>query len=130
MEIERKKQWKIKWVSQASQSDNLPFEPQENDPNAVKLVIKLPDGNRLNRRFFRTDTINTVKQFVDYEVSSALKATTLPSPLEAFIPDSPQDITYDLATDFPNKLFEDSWLTLEQAQLAPRAMISARLRSK
>eukprot|EP01102_Stenamoeba_stenopodia_P012479 TRINITY_DN3955_c0_g1_i2.p1 TRINITY_DN3955_c0_g1~~TRINITY_DN3955_c0_g1_i2.p1 ORF type:complete len:373 (-),score=83.08 TRINITY_DN3955_c0_g1_i2:948-2066(-) len=131
LEIERKNQWRNGWIARAARKENLPFEPVETSPDAVKLMIRLPNGSRLNRRFSRTDTIATVKRFIDYEIANTLLSQSTPKSgdqLEGFVPSSPIEVTYDLATDYPNQLFENTSISLEQAQLVPRAVISARLR--
>ena len=44
--------------------DNLPPEPSPEETDVVRILIKLPDGSRLERRFKRTDSIRTLYQFV------------------------------------------------------------------
>lgn len=36
----------------------VPSEPAENDPSAISIVFKLPNGMRITRRFLRTDSLN------------------------------------------------------------------------
>jgi FAS-associated factor 2 len=44
--------------------DKIPLEPDIGDPNATKLVIKLPNGTRLERRFLKTQSIKYLYYFV------------------------------------------------------------------
>lgn len=108
---------------------NITAEPLESDPNATRLVIKLPTGERLNRRFPKTLPLSAVKLFVDDEIAKRVLSSS-EHPLVDFIPSSPlsNDQTYDLATDFPNVVFEDDGKTLEALGLHPRALISVRSR--
>ena len=38
----------------------LQQEPSEDDPNATLIVFRLPDGNRISRRFLRDDKISVI----------------------------------------------------------------------
>ena len=45
----------------------LPQEPDADHPDAVKILLKLPNGIRLERRFFKNDSLqvtHSVLQFV------------------------------------------------------------------
>ena len=42
----------------------IPGEPEPNDPNSCKLVIKLPNGTRLERRFLKNQSIRFLYYFV------------------------------------------------------------------
>lgn len=43
----------------------LPVEPESDHPDAVKILLKLPNGIRLERRFYRTDSLQVrVLRFV------------------------------------------------------------------
>lgn len=42
---------KIEWASR------IPPEPETTDPNSVQVVIKLPNGTRLERRFLNSHTL-------------------------------------------------------------------------
>ena len=37
--------------------EQLASEPDIDDPDAIKIMLKLPNGMRLDRRFRRTDSI-------------------------------------------------------------------------
>ena len=43
----------------------LPDEPEEGDQDAVKLVMRMPSGERVERRFLKSDPIKTLYDFVD-----------------------------------------------------------------
>ena len=45
----------------------LPVEPAADDADALALVIRLPSGTRLKRRFSRADAMGSVFDFVDVE---------------------------------------------------------------
>ena len=46
--------------------ERLPQEPDEKDPNAAHIVLRLPgSGERVNRRFLKTDTVQMIYDFVD-----------------------------------------------------------------
>jgi hypothetical protein len=134
-EKQTKEKFKRNWLLLAR---NLPSEPLESDSNSTRLVIRLPTGQRVNRRFLKDDTLSIVRTFVDNELA---KAITSPSssassedfssnPLFAYVPESSrvQDQTYGLATDFPNVVFKEDNKTLEEMGLHPRALISVRSR--
>eukprot|EP00124_Ichthyophonus_hoferi_P002844 Ihof_evm5s214 gene=Ihof_evmTU5s214 len=44
-------------ANKQAEFDSLPCEPSEKDQNVVRIVIKLPDGTRLGRRFNESDTV-------------------------------------------------------------------------
>ena len=37
--------------------DALPEEPMADDPDAVRVLLKLPNGTRLERRFLKTHSL-------------------------------------------------------------------------
>jgi hypothetical protein len=46
--------------------ERLPEEPAEKDPLACHIVLRLPgSGERVNRRFLKTDTVQIIYDFVD-----------------------------------------------------------------
>lgn len=45
-------------------ADQIPSEPDASDPNVIRVLIKLPDGTRLERRFARTMSIKYLIYFV------------------------------------------------------------------
>ena len=38
-------------------ASSLPAEPQSNDPQAVRIVVRLPHGERMDRLFLKTDRL-------------------------------------------------------------------------
>lgn len=41
----------------AAKQTSLPQEPSSDDDNAVTLLIRMPDGSRCGRRFFKSDKL-------------------------------------------------------------------------
>ncbi len=79
----------------------IPEEPEEKHPEAVKLLIKLPGGQRLERRFIKSQSLKCLYYFVFCH------------------PDSPDE--FDITTNFPRKVLqcrpEDHPPTFEEAGL-------------
>ncbi|KAI4456063.1 fas-associated protein [Holotrichia oblita] len=85
----------------------VPIEPEESHPDAIHLVIKLPCGVRINRRFLKTHSMEAIFYFVYCH------------------PDGPDN--FEITTNFPKRvLFSRSnyeynnTLTIEQAGLKNR----------
>ncbi|XP_046860093.1 FAS-associated factor 2-like [Xenia sp. Carnegie-2017] len=55
MEITRKR---------AELSSSLPPEPDSNDSNAICIVVRLPNGERMDRRFLKMDRLQTLYHYV------------------------------------------------------------------
>jgi len=55
---------------------SLPPEPSPTDPNAIQITFHLPTGERVTRIFLKSDTIKTLKDFID---TRALHGKTIPS---------------------------------------------------
>lgn len=62
----------------------IPSEPEKTDPNVVRILIKLPEGQRLERRFLKTHSLKYLYYYVFCH------------------PDSPDD--FDITTNFPRKV--------------------------
>jgi FAS-associated factor 2 len=45
-------------------ADKIPKEPEPNEPDSIRILIKLPNGTRLERRFLKTDSIKYLYYFV------------------------------------------------------------------
>lgn len=46
---------------------NLPPEPTKEDADSLELIFRLPDsGERVSRRFLKSDTVQLVYDFIDY----------------------------------------------------------------
>lgn len=48
--------------------DELPQEPLADDPDAVRVLLKLPNGTRLERRFLKSHSL-TVTSIVKYIIN-------------------------------------------------------------
>lgn len=44
--------------------EELAPEPDSEDSNAIKILLKLPDGSRLTRRFFTTQPVKVFIPFI------------------------------------------------------------------
>lgn len=85
-EQEAKKLRQLDWCRYARRS-LLPTEPAPSQ-NAIRVGIRLPDGNRLVRRFAPTDTLTTLYTFVAIQaIPSELTPSGDPStPPEGYLP--------------------------------------------
>lgn len=77
---ERIRQMKIDLVTE------IPEEPEVDHPEVVKMLIKLPGGQRLERRFLKSQSLKYLYLFVFCH------------------PDSPDE--FDITTNFPKKVLE------------------------
>merc|ERR1711953_1420338 len=91
-------------------ASEVPEEPSVEVPEAVRIVIKLPEGQRLERRFLRSQSL----KYLYYYVFSH--------------PDSPDE--FDITTNFPRKVLEckpmadgTDPLTFEEAGLGKSTML-------
>ncbi len=85
----------------------IDIQEPEPAPNVTHIVVRTPDGSRLERRFFITDPLQHLKNFIDS------KAT------ELHIPDN-----YELVVSFPTRIFKDFSQTFQQAGLTGRALLN------
>lgn len=80
--------------------ENVPVEPKEDDPEATSLQFRLPNGERITRRFLKTDLVLSLYDFV--------KATRSETTKRAF----------DLRLSFPPKSLQRiTDMTLSDASL-------------
>lgn len=77
---ERIQRMKIELVSE------IPDEPAKDDAEAVRVLIKLPGGQRLERRFLKSDSLKCLYYYVFCH------------------PDSPDE--FDITTNFPKKVLK------------------------
>jgi len=91
----------------------LPQQPSADDKNVSQLVIRLPDGSRLTRRF---STHNNLQNVVDFVNSDARVPWVEPG-------------SFDLVTHFPRRVFSDPQITLAEAGLFPHASLFVEERS-
>lgn len=82
-------------------------EPDASDLDSTQIVIRLPNGTRLDRRFCIHDNIEQLRAFVD---SKLMELECIP-------------LEYDLVSDFPKKVYNNKQ-TFLQAGLTPRALVS------
>lgn len=105
----------------------LPAEPDEKltDPQLLtQLVLRLPTGERVQRNFLRTDTLQVVRDFVDVKrLEWQIKREENKENADSLKwPEKDQ-----LITDFPRTRLDTSeklGMTLEELKLFPRAMVS------
>ena len=113
---ERENQLKIeKYEKEALlNKQNLPNEPDENHPDACKIMFRYPNGEKnVERRFLKTDKISILYVYI-----KSLGR-------EIFMESSSND--FDLFSLFPTKNLENSKnSTLEQEGLFPSSMIQIR----
>jgi len=94
-------------------------EPPIGTFNVVNLVIRLPSGNRVQRRFHKDDKIQDLRDFVEYSRIDF----THPTPAELF----PSKFTM-IVLGAPPQPLTDASLTLEEARLYPcSALISIKV---
>jgi len=94
---------KRKQVELEAKRKQLSTEPTESN-GSTAIVIRLPDGVRLSRRFYRTDHLQAVYDFVDVQTNMLL-------------PD------YHLVSSYPRQVFSNHAVTLEEAKLFPQAVL-------
>jgi hypothetical protein len=60
--IERLKQAEIE---KEFKRNNIPAEPAENEPNVILLIFRVPDGSRIQRRFYNNTKVQLLYDFID-----------------------------------------------------------------
>ena len=90
----------------------IPDEPEQGDPSAVKLVMRMPSGERVERRFTKEDTVKVLYDFVD-----SLQLSGKCSFESGFTQE------YKLICVRPRAEYEDKEKTLEESGLYPRGAI-------
>ncbi|XP_048332721.1 plant UBX domain-containing protein 8 isoform X2 [Ziziphus jujuba] len=58
----------------AAKKASLPCEPASDDENAVNILVRMPNGSRIGRRFLKSDKLQLVFDFID--VGSSVKTGT------------------------------------------------------
>ncbi|KAL1123568.1 hypothetical protein AAG570_002644 [Ranatra chinensis] len=69
-------------------ASDIPVEPEQTDPEALRIVFKMPSGERIERRFLKSNTLKDVFNFVFCHPSS---------------PDS-----FEIVTNFPKRVLQCS----------------------
>ena len=87
--------------------ENTLSEEPKGDEETVLLAVKLPDGQRVSRRFRQDETMGMVMHFA--EVSSQLDLSG-----------------YDLVCDAPRKVYKDLNITVGESGLATRTVLHIR----
>lgn len=95
---------KVEWV------DRVPKEPEEGTEGVVHIVVKLPQGTRLERRFLKTDSLSSLYYYIFCH------------------PDSPD--RFQVTTNFPRQVVPCEPTsttpvppTFDQFHLPPRSML-------
>jgi FAS-associated factor 2 len=105
---EQLKQSKLLEAQRKKQS--LPSEPAQGDPNACDIVIRLPvTGNRISRRFLKSDKIQTLYHYIDS--------------LGDEVQFENHTGEYVIMQSIPRKVFADREKSLQEEGLFPRAML-------
>jgi len=63
-EEERAKQ-EAREFKKKNKLSSLPAEPEESDPSAILIIFRLPDGNRIERRFKNSDKAQVLYDYID-----------------------------------------------------------------
>ena len=98
---ERIQRMKVELVSK------IPDEPECGHPDAVRVLVKLPGGQRLERRFLKSNSLSSLYYYVFCH------------------PESPDD--FEITTNFPKKVIqckpEDDPVSFEEAGLGVSTML-------
>eukprot|EP01104_Vermistella_antarctica_P012072 TRINITY_DN3433_c5_g1_i1.p2 TRINITY_DN3433_c5_g1~~TRINITY_DN3433_c5_g1_i1.p2 ORF type:complete len:518 (-),score=137.52 TRINITY_DN3433_c5_g1_i1:165-1718(-) len=89
-------------------ASTLPPEPAKGDKDTCHLVLRTSNGQRIERRFLKDDTVQLVFDFIDSKVDD----TGLIDPG-----------TYALVTSFPRQRITDGDKTLIELGLCPKALV-------
>jgi len=91
-----------------SKESSLPKEPPLEDADAVQIVVRMPGGGRLQRRFRSGDLLSAVFDFVDITASKEESGAS-----------EVQPGSYNLVSQFPRRVFQDGGVdTLAEVDLA------------
>jgi len=86
--------------------ESLPAEPDIEDPNAYELAFRLPSGKRISRRFLKTNTIQTLYNYISVLNEKDLK-----------------DGAYEISQAIPKKSYINIRATLEEEGLTSKAAL-------
>jgi len=134
-EKEKKQKLQELLLQMKDKSLTLPPEPAKGLSDTAELVVRLPDGKRATRRFYKGNLIRHVKDWVDSELGKKDEEERRES--EQQPEGERKELTtaasflvqgYDLVTDFPRVVFADLNQSLEEAKLHPRALLNISLR--
>ncbi|KAI9199354.1 thioredoxin-like protein [Polychytrium aggregatum] len=88
--------------------ENFPSEPEGSGRDVAKISMRLPNGERLIRRFLPTDKVQLLYDFVSIQNLEPI----------------PEDSTFIIASTFPRRVLEDMDMTLAEAQLTPNGSVA------
>jgi len=91
----------------------LPLEPMQEDP-VLHFLVFLPNGNKLKRNFRPSETLQTIKDFIDVQALEENGSQQIPT-------------NYIILTDFPRKVWYDMSGKLED--LGIKGNVSLRIES-
>ncbi|TPX46924.1 hypothetical protein SeLEV6574_g02948 [Synchytrium endobioticum] len=111
-EIERAEQDRLDRIQEkkrrrAMLAEKLPPEPPLSEPGQAKINVRLPNGERMIRRFRGTDKIEALFAFIGSKDLSPLS----------------EEADFILASTFPRKLYADGSQTIQAAGLVPNASL-------
>ncbi|XP_015789758.1 FAS-associated factor 2 [Tetranychus urticae] len=95
-ELEEVQQRELLLNLKVSLATEIPNEPPADDPESIRIVIKLPNGTRLERRFRKSDPLKYLYYFVFCNEQSPLK--------------------FQITTNFPRKELPGSHPTLDNKE--------------
>uniref|UniRef100_A0A6U3S7I6 UBX domain-containing protein n=1 Tax=Ditylum brightwellii TaxID=49249 RepID=A0A6U3S7I6_9STRA len=81
--------------------------PKGGSEPTARVRLTLPNGKRIDRRFYASDTVDVIRAFL------IVRFHEQEIPIENF----------SLSTNFPKKTFDDGSLTLKEAGLCPQAVM-------
>ena len=106
-------------------------EPDDSAPDLVQVAVRCPGGERLSRKFRRSDPVSLLFDFVDSERpsgvvpgrSASFSSSAPPPPSSSSPSPAAGPRSYRLLTSFPRKAIdaEEAGLTFEGAGLCSRA---------
>lgn len=109
-EEEMKKLEEIKRQEREKKRQTLPSEPDINEKDVSRILIRLASGDRIERRFRITETIGTIFDFLCVEKMLDVEK-------------------FDLVSNFPTKIYtfnESNKISLKDAKLYPHASLFVR----
>jgi len=112
LEAKKAKEAKERELELQRIESTLPPEPVPTDPNAIQITFQLPTGEKVGRFFLRSDTIKTLKDFID---TRALHGKTIP-PLYNIL-EYPKKVCDQL----DQKLSDTNWKKKELLRIEPRS---------
>jgi len=88
----------------------LPPEPAATDQDALRLLVQLPSGSKIERFFRSSDTFGDVRTFVETRALEEWGGLEVPT-------------RFVLVTDYPRKVWGDMQAKLSEAEFRKRALL-------